>query len=54
MKEYQGINKITLRDTGDGHIKCHLLKANAQTKQWEYALAPDQRISTPAPFKARG
>ena len=29
----KGINKITLRDTGDGHIKCHLLKANAQTKQ---------------------
>ncbi len=54
LKEFQGINKITLRDTGDGHIKCHLLKANAQTKQWEYALAPDQRIKTPAPFKARG
>ena len=54
LKDYQGINKITLRDTGDGHIKCHLLKANAQTKQWEYALAPDQRIKTPAAFKARG
>jgi hypothetical protein len=54
LKAYQGINKITLRDTGDGHIKCHLLKANAQTKQWEYALAPDQRIKTPAAFKMRG
>ena len=54
LKAYQGINKITLRDTGDGHIKCHLLKANAQTKQWEYALAPDQRIKTPAAFKTRG
>ncbi len=54
LKDFQWINKITLRDTGDGHIKCHLLKANTQTRQWEYALAPDQRITTPAPFKARG
>ena len=54
LKQFQNINTITMRDTGDGHIKCHLLKANAQTKQWEYALAPDQRIKTPAPFKARG
>ena len=51
---YQGINKITMRDTGDGHVKCHLLKANPEIRQWEYALAPDQRISEPAPFKARG
>ncbi len=54
LKTYQGINKITMRDTGDGHIKCHLLKANATTKQWEYALTPDKRITTPAAFKARG
>jgi ABC-type branched-subunit amino acid transport system substrate-binding protein len=54
LKSYQGINKITMRDTGDGHIKCHLLKANAQTKQWEYALATDKRITTPAAFKERG
>ena len=51
---YQGINKITMRDTGDGHVNCHLLKANPEIRQWEYALAPDQRISEPAPFKARG
>jgi ABC-type branched-subunit amino acid transport system substrate-binding protein len=54
LKDYQGFNKITLRDTSDGHVKCHLLKANIRTKQWEYALARDQRIKTPAPFKARG
>ena len=54
LKSYQGINKITMRDTGDGHIKCHLLKANAQTKQWEYALAADKRITAPAAFKTRG
>ena len=54
LKNYQGFNKITLRDTSDGHIKCHLLKANAQTRQWDYALAPDQRLNTPAVFKSRG
>jgi len=54
LKTYQGFNKITLRDSSDGHIQCHLLKANAQTRQWDYALAPDQRIQTPAAFKARG
>ena len=54
LKQYQGVNKITLRDTGDGHVKCHLLKANAETKQWEYALSADKRIAEPAAFKARG
>ena len=54
LKTYQGFNKITLRDSSDGHIQCHLLKANAQTRQWDYALAADQRIKTPAAFKARG
>jgi branched-chain amino acid transport system substrate-binding protein len=48
MQRYDGINKVVLRKSGDGHIQGHLLKADIQQKIWRYALPPDQRIYKPA------
>jgi branched-chain amino acid transport system substrate-binding protein len=44
LKSFDGINKITIRDTGDGHIQTHLLKADVERSVWVYALPPEQRI----------
>ncbi len=45
VKQFEGLNKITMRDTGDGHIQSHLLKADVDKKIWVYALPPEQRIN---------
>ncbi|HEX7007922.1 MAG TPA: ABC transporter substrate-binding protein [Alphaproteobacteria bacterium] len=44
LKEFRDIHKITMRETGDGHIQTHLLKADVEKKIWTYVLPPDQRI----------
>src|SRR5262245_29543057 len=45
LQNFEGLNKITIRDTGDGHIQTHLLKADIDKKMWVYALPPEQRIT---------
>ena len=51
LQTWQGINRIRMRESGDGHIKAHLLRANLEGKTWEFALAPDQRIKEGAVIK---
>jgi ABC-type branched-subunit amino acid transport system substrate-binding protein len=47
LTSWKGINEITMRASGDGHIQTHLLRANIQAKTWEFALPPAERINTP-------
>jgi branched-chain amino acid transport system substrate-binding protein len=49
MQRWDGINKVALRKSGDGHIQGHLLKADIQQKIWRFALPLDQRLTKPAP-----
>jgi ABC-type branched-subunit amino acid transport system substrate-binding protein len=48
LQKFEGVNTITMRDTGDGHIQAHVLKAAPDEKIWKYALAPEQRINQAA------
>ncbi|MBC7380199.1 MAG: ABC transporter substrate-binding protein, partial [Burkholderiaceae bacterium] len=49
MQRWDGINKVALRKSGDGHIQGNLLKADIQQKIWRFALPLDQRLTKPAP-----
>jgi hypothetical protein len=44
LKEWNGIHDIRMRESGDGHIQAHLLKANVEAKRWEFALREKERI----------
>jgi ABC-type branched-subunit amino acid transport system substrate-binding protein len=44
LKEWDGIHRIRMRDTGDGHIQTHLMRANIEAKRWEFALPQPDRI----------
>jgi branched-chain amino acid transport system substrate-binding protein len=48
LQRWDGINKVALRKSGDGHIQGHLLKADVQQKVWRFAMPPGQRIEKPA------
>ena len=48
VQRFEGINKVVLRKSGDGHIQGHLLKADIQQKIWRFALPPEQRLTKPA------
>jgi branched-chain amino acid transport system substrate-binding protein len=48
LNQWQGINTLTMRDTGDGHIQSHLLKADVQKKEWVFALPQNERLNKPA------
>lgn len=48
LQSWDGINKVSMRKSGDGHIQGHLLKADIQQKIWRFALPPNQRIDKPA------
>jgi branched-chain amino acid transport system substrate-binding protein len=50
LQKWEGINKFSLRKSGDGHIQGHLLKADLQQKIWKFALPVDQRIFQPSPL----
>jgi branched-chain amino acid transport system substrate-binding protein len=52
LQRWDGINKVALRKSGDGHIQGHLLKADIQQKIWKFALPLDQRLNKPAPNAA--
>lgn len=43
-KEFKDIVTFTIRDTYDGHIKSHLLKADVTNKVWVYGLEAKDRI----------
>jgi hypothetical protein len=44
LKTFEGLNTLTMRESGDGHIQAHVLKAFPDEKIWKFALPPDQRI----------
>lgn len=48
LQSWDGINKVVMRKSGDGHIQGHLLKADVQQKIWRFAMASDQRLNKPA------
>jgi len=48
VQRWDGINKVAMRKSGDGHIQGHLLKADIQQKMWRFALPPNQRLDKPA------
>ena len=48
VQRWDGINKVAMRKSGDGHIQGHLLKADIQKKMWRFALPPNQRLDKPA------
>jgi ABC-type branched-subunit amino acid transport system substrate-binding protein len=42
LKSWRGLNDITMKDTGDGYIRSHLLELDVGNKAWKYSL-PAQR-----------
>lgn len=48
LKTYEGLNTLTMRESGDGHIQAHVLKAFPDEKIWKFALPQDQQITKPA------
>ncbi|TAK48451.1 MAG: amino acid ABC transporter substrate-binding protein [Xanthobacteraceae bacterium] len=38
LKTWRGLNDITMKDTGDGYIRSHLLEIDAAKKGWKYSL----------------
>lgn len=48
LKQWKGINDFRMRDTGDGHIQGHLLKADVANKRWVFALPPNERLQRSA------
>jgi branched-chain amino acid transport system substrate-binding protein len=48
VQRWDGINKVAMRKSGDGHIQGHLLKADVQQKIWRFAMPPEQRLTKPA------
>jgi len=45
VKQWQGLNRISILDSGDGYITSHLLEVDVQTKMWKYGLPAAQRIN---------
>ena len=43
LKTWRGLNDITMKDTGDGYIRSHLLELDVANKAWKYSLAKGQR-----------
>jgi branched-chain amino acid transport system substrate-binding protein len=43
-KQWDGLNKITILDSGDGYITSHLIEVDVANKSWKYSLPPDQRL----------
>jgi hypothetical protein len=43
-KQWDGLNKITILDSGDGYITSHLIEVDVANKSWRYSLPPDQRL----------
>ena len=43
LKSWRGLNDITMKDTGDGYIRSHLLELDVSNKAWKYSLSESQR-----------
>jgi branched-chain amino acid transport system substrate-binding protein len=43
LKTWRGLNDITMKDTGDGYIRSHLLELDVANKAWKYSLPKSQR-----------
>lgn len=43
LKTFHGLNDITMKDSGDGYIRSHLLELDAANKAWKYSLPKAQR-----------
>ncbi len=43
LKSYQGLNSITMKETGDGYIRSHLIEIDGANKAWKYSLPKAQR-----------
>ncbi len=43
LKSWRGLNEITMKDTGDGYIRSHLLEIDGDKKVWKYSLPKEQR-----------
>lgn len=44
LKSFHGLNRLTMRESGDGHIQSHLLEVDVQNKMWKYSLPAAERI----------
>ncbi len=43
LKSWRGLNDITMKDSGDGYIRAHLLEIDVAKKAWKYSLPQTQR-----------
>jgi branched-chain amino acid transport system substrate-binding protein len=43
LKSWRGLNDITMKDTGDGYIRSHLLELDVANKVWKYSLPNARR-----------
>ncbi|MBI3703362.1 MAG: ABC transporter substrate-binding protein [Rhizobiales bacterium] len=43
LKTWRGLNDITMKDTGDGYIRSHLIEIDVANKAWKYSLPKAQR-----------
>ena len=43
LKSWRGLNDITMKETGDGYIRSHLLELDVANKAWKYSLSTAQR-----------
>jgi len=43
LKAWQGLNDITMKDSGDGYIRSHLIEVDVAKKAWKYSLPKAER-----------
>jgi branched-chain amino acid transport system substrate-binding protein len=43
LKAWHGLNDITMKDSGDGYIRSHLLEIDVVNKAWKYSLPKAER-----------
>jgi len=43
LKSWHGLNDITMKDSGDGYIRSHLLEMDVAGKTWKYSLPSSAR-----------
>ena len=43
LKSWHGLNDITMKDSGDGYIRSHLIEIDVANKAWKYSLPKAER-----------
>jgi branched-chain amino acid transport system substrate-binding protein len=43
LRSWRGLNDITMKDSGDGYIRSHLLEMDVAKKAWKYSFPPSAR-----------